>query len=62
MSILSLIKKALTIIRGFTQKKYQSKNHTNNQQVHIDFLKPRSNKNEPQCKNCACNHFYVSNY
>ena len=26
----------------------------NNQQVCIDCLKPRSNKNKFQCKNCSC--------
>ena len=43
-------------------KNYQSYNHTNNQQVCINCLKPRSNKNERQCKKCRCDHFYVSNY
>ena len=43
-------------------KKYQSCNHTNNQQVCINCLKPRSNKNERQCKKCRCDHFYVSSY
>ena len=36
--------------------------HENNQQKCIDFLKPRSNKNELECKTCGCNRFYVSNY
>ena len=43
-------------------KKYQSDNHTNNQQKSIDCLKPRSNKNECQCKKCGCDYFYVPNY
>ena len=33
-----------------------------NQQKFIDFLKPRSNKNELVCKKCGCNQFYVPNY
>ena len=33
--------------KGFTQKKYQS----DNQQMCLDCLKPRSNKNERECKN-----------
>ena len=33
--------------------------HENNQQKCIDCLKPRSNKNELECKNCGCNEFYV---
>ena len=33
-----------------------------NQQTFIDFLKPRSNKNELVCKKCGCNQFYVPNY
>ena len=35
---------------------------TNNQQVCIDCLKPRSNKNERECKKCGCNYFYMPNY
>ena len=34
----------------------------NNQQKCIDCLKPRSNRNELECKNCGCNEFYVLNY
>ena len=34
----------------------------NNQQKCIDCLKPRSNKNELECKKCGCNKFYVPNY
>ena len=34
----------------------------NNQQKRIDCLKPRSNKNELECKKCGCNEFYASNY
>ena len=30
-----------------------------NQQKCIDCLKPRSNKNELECKKCGCNKFYV---
>ena len=30
--------------KWFFPKKYQSDNHTNNQQKCIDYLKPRSNK------------------
>ena len=43
-------------------KKYQSGNHTHNQQKCIDCLKLRSNKNERECKKCGCNYFYVPNY
>ena len=34
----------------------------NNQQKRIDCLKPRSNKNELECKKCGCSEFYVPNY
>ena len=34
----------------------------NNQKVCIDCLKPRSNKNEFECKNCGCTDFYVLDY
>ena len=36
--------------------------HENNQQKRIDCLKPRSNKNELECKKCGCSEFYVPNY
>ena len=36
--------------------------HKNNQQVCIDCLKPRSNKNKFECKNCGCTEFYVLDY
>ena len=32
----------------------------NNQQKCIDCLKPRSNKNELECKKFGCNEFYTS--
>ena len=34
----------------------------NNQQVCIDCLKPRSNKNKFECKNCGCIKFYMLDY
>ena len=34
----------------------------NNQKVCIDCLKPRSNKNKFDCKNCGCTKFYVLDY
>ena len=34
----------------------------NNQQVCIDCLKPTSNKNKFECKNCGCTEFYVLDY
>ena len=34
----------------------------NNQKVCIDCLKPRSNKNKFECKNCSCTDFYVVDY
>ena len=33
-----------------------------NQKNFIDCLKPRSNKNELECKKCGCNEFYAPNY
>ena len=46
---------SLKSYKWFPSKKYQSDNHTNNQQKCIDCLKPRSNKNEHECKKCGCN-------
>ena len=34
----------------------------NNQKVCIDCLKPRSNKNKLERKNCGCTKFYVLDY
>ena len=34
----------------------------NNQKECIDCLKPRSNKNKFECKNCGCTDFYVFDY
>ena len=34
----------------------------NNQKVCIDCLKPRSNKNKFECKNCGCTDFYLLDY
>ena len=34
----------------------------NNKHVCVDFLKPRSNKNKFECKNCSCTDFYVLDY
>ena len=36
--------------------------HKNNQKLCIDCLKPRSNKNKFDCKNCGCTKFYVLDY
>ena len=34
----------------------------NNQKVCIDCLKPISNKNKFECKNCGCTDFYMLDY
>ena len=34
----------------------------NNQQKYIDCLKPRSNKNDLECKKCGYNEFYGASY
>ena len=36
--------------------------HSNNQQMWIDCLKTRSNKNERECEKCGCDYIYVPNY
>ena len=36
---------------------YARRPHKNNQKVCIDCLKPRSNKNKFECKNCGCTEF-----
>ena len=34
----------------------------NDKKMCIDCLKPISNKNKFECKNCGCTDFYVLNY
>ena len=41
---------------------YARQSHKNNQKVCSDCLKPRSNKNKFECKNCDCTDFYVLDY
>ena len=41
---------------------YARQSHENDQKVCIDCLKPRSNKNKFECKNCGCTDFYVLDY
>ena len=41
---------------------YARQPRKNNQKVCIDYLKPRSNKNKFECKNCGCTDFYVLDY
>ena len=43
-------------------KTYARSFHKNNQRVCIDCLKPRSNKNKFECKNCSCTEIYVLDY
>ena len=43
-------------------KTYANSFRKNIQKACIDFLKPRSNKNTFECKNCGCTDFYVLNY
>ena len=50
--------KSVKSYKLFRPIKYQN----GNQQKCIDYFKPRSNKNELECKKCGCNHFYVSGH
>ena len=43
-------------------KIYANSFRKNNQKVCIDCLKPRSNKNKFERKNCGCTVFYVLDY
>ena len=45
--------KSVKINKRFYSKKYQS----DNKRKRIDCLKPRSNKNELECKKCGCDNF-----
>ena len=41
---------------------YARRFRENNQRVCINCLKPRSNKNNFECKNCGCTEFYMLDY
>ena len=41
---------------------YAKRPRENNEKLCINCLKPRSNKNKFECKNCGCTDFYVFNY
>ena len=41
---------------------YTRRFRENNQQVCLDCLKPKSNKNKFECKKCGCTEFYALNY
>ena len=41
---------------------YARQPHANIQQVCVNCLKPRSNKNKFECKSCGCTDFYVLDY
>ena len=41
---------------------YARQPHANIQQVCVNCLKPRSNKNKFECKSCGCTKSYVLNY
>ena len=41
---------------------YAKRPRANNKQVCIDCLKPRSNKNKFECKNCGCTELYVLDF
>ena len=47
--------KSVKSFKWFCPIKYQN----DSQQKCIDCFKPRSNKNELECKKCGYNHFYV---
>ena len=38
---------------------YARRPHKNNKRLCIDCLKPRSNENKFECKNCGCTEFFV---
>ena len=43
-------------------KIYTNNFYKNNQTMCIDCLKPRSNKNKFECKNCGCTELYVLDF
>ena len=51
-----------SLFKQLLSEVYARRPHKDNQKVRIDCLKPRSNKNKVECKNCGCTKFYVFNY
>ena len=46
----------------FLSEIYARRFRENNQQVYIDCLQPRSNKNKLECKKCGFTEFYALDY
>ena len=59
MTTMSTIK---SCFKRFLSEIYTVSLCKNNQQMCIDYLEPRSNKNKFECKNCGCTNFYVFDY
>ena len=49
-------------IERLLSETYAKRPHKISQKLCIDSLKPRSNKNNFECKNCGCTNFYVLDY
>ena len=54
--------KTISHLEQLLSEIYARQPRENNQEVCIDCLKPRSNKNKFECKNCGCTDFYVLDY
>ena len=54
--------KTISHFEQLLSETYTRRPHENNQKVCIDCLRPRSNKNKFECKNCGCTEFYVLDY
>ena len=59
---MTILSKTKSHFEQLLSKIYDRRPHENNQKVCIDCLKPRSNKNKFECKNCGCTEFYVLDY
>ena len=59
---MTILSKTKSHFEQLLSKIYANGFRKNNQKVWIDCLKPRSNKNKSECKNCGCTEFYVLDY
>ena len=59
---MTTLSKTKSHFQQLLSENYARRFHENNQKVSIDSLKPRSNKNQFECKNCGCAESYVLDY
>ena len=59
---MATLSKTKSHFQQLLSENYARRFHENNQKVCIDCLKPRSDKNKFERKNCGCTESYVLDY